>query len=124
VKLFGLLYLSIRYPICANQYFLEKYLLFDILLPVAYNWSNHIRLEGGALVQGDEPGVVGEEPTLDIEQVKRHLDMLDQRLDNIDSVVTAIVERVMKQPIAFTITCPNCGKSIEIAIIGSQKPTR
>jgi len=75
------------------------------------------------LAQENEPNVVGQEPTLDIEQIKRHLDMFDQRLDNIDSVVTAVVERVMKQPIAFNITCPHCGKNIEIAIIGSHKPT-
>jgi len=75
------------------------------------------------LAQENEPNVVGQEPTLDIEQIKRHLDMLDQRLDNIDSVVTAIVERVMKQPIALNMTCPHCGKNIEIAIIGSHKPT-
>ena len=71
----------------------------------------------------NEPNVVGQEPTLDIEQIKRHLDMLDQRLDNIDSVVTAVVERVMKQPITLNITCPHCGKNMEIAIIGSHKPT-
>ena len=75
------------------------------------------------MAQENEPDVVGQEPTLDIEQIKRHLDMLDQRLDNIDSVVTAVVERVMKQPIALNITCPHCGKNIEIAIIGSHKPT-
>ncbi len=75
------------------------------------------------MAQENEPNVVGQEPTLDIEQIKRHLDMFDQRLDNIDSVVTAVVERVMKQPIAFNITCPHCGKNIEIAIIGSHKPT-
>jgi len=75
------------------------------------------------LAQENEPNAVGQEPTLDIEQIKRHLDMLDQRLDNIDSVVTAIVERVMKQPIALNMTCPHCGKNIEIAIIGSHKPT-
>ena len=49
--------------------------------------------------------------------------MLDQRLDNIDSMVTAVAERVMSQPIALNITCPNCGKNIEITIIGSEKPT-
>lgn len=75
------------------------------------------------MAQENEPNAVGQEPTLDIEQIKRHLDMLDQRLDNIDSVVTAIVERVMKQPIALNMTCPHCGKNIEIAIIGSHKPT-
>ena len=74
------------------------------------------------MAQENEPEVVGQEPTLDVEQIKRRLDMLDQRLDNIDSVVTAVVERVMKQPIAFNITCPHCGKNIEIAIIGSHKP--
>ena len=75
------------------------------------------------MAQENEPNAVGQEPTLDIEQIKRHLDMLDQRLDNIDSVVTAIVERVMKQPVALNMTCPHCGKNIEIAIIGSHKPT-
>ena len=71
-----------------------------------------------------KPSVVGQEQVLDIEHIKRRLDMLDQRLDNIDSIVTAIAERVMNQPIALNITCPNCGKNIEIAIIGSKKPTR
>jgi hypothetical protein len=75
------------------------------------------------VAQENEPDVVGEESTLDIEQVKRHLEMLDQRLDNIDSVITAVVERVMKQPISLIITCPYCGKSLEISIIGSHKPT-
>ena len=75
------------------------------------------------MAQENEPNVVGQEQTLDIEQIKRHLDILDQRLDNIDSIVTAVAERVMKQPIALNMTCPHCGKNIEIAIIGSHKPT-
>ena len=62
--------------------------------------------------------------TLNIEQMKQRMDMLDQRLDNIDSMVTAVAERVMKQPIALTITCPNCGKSIEITILGNEKPVK
>lgn len=65
----------------------------------------------------------GQEQKLDIEDVKRRLDMLDQRLDNIDSVVTAVAERVMSQPVALTIICPRCGKKIEISIIGKEKPT-
>ena len=65
-----------------------------------------------------------QEQALDIEQIKKRLDMLDQRLDNIDSVVTAVVERVMSQPITISITCPHCGKNLEIAIIGKEKPTR
>ena len=72
----------------------------------------------------NKPTVVAEEPAPDIEHIKKRLDMLDQRLDNLDSVVTAIVERVMSQPITLNITCPNCGKNMEIAIIGKEKPTR
>jgi len=60
---------------------------------------------------------------LDIEDVKRRVDMLDQRLDNIDSIVSAVAERVMNQPIALNITCPHCGKNIEITIMGRGKPT-
>ena len=70
-----------------------------------------------------EEGRPNGEQNLDIERIKRRLDMLDQRLDNIDSVVTAAVERVMSQPIAFNTICPHCGKSIEISVIGSYKPT-
>ncbi len=75
------------------------------------------------MVQEDEAGMVGQEQALEVEQLKRHLEMLDQRLDNIDSVTTALVERVMKQPITLNMTCPHCGKNIEIAIIGGHKPT-
>ena len=71
-----------------------------------------------------DPSVVAEEQAQDIERIKRRLDMLDQRLDNIDSVVTAVAERVLKQPITLNITCPHCGKNVEIAIIGNSKPTR
>ena len=68
--------------------------------------------------------IVSQKPALDIEDIKRHLDMMDQRLDNIDSVVTAVAERILKQPITLNITCTHCGKNIEIAIVGNKKPTR
>jgi len=74
------------------------------------------------LVEDNKPDLVSQEQVLDIERIKRRLDMLDQRLDNIDSMVTAVAERIMSQPIALNITCPYCGKNIEIAIIGSEKP--
>ena len=70
----------------------------------------------------NEANSVNEEQALEIERVKQRLDMLDQRLDNIDSMVTAVAERVMNQPIALNITCPHCGHNIEIAIIGNEKP--
>ena len=75
------------------------------------------------MVENNKSDSVNQEQTLDIERVKRRLDMLDQRLDNIDSMVTAVAERVMNQPITLNITCPNCGRNIEITIIGSEKPT-
>ena len=74
------------------------------------------------MAKKNKASVVGQE--LAIEHIKRRLDMLDQRLDNIDSIVTAVAERVMNQPITLNITCPNCGQNIEIAIIGSRKPMR
>ena len=76
------------------------------------------------MAKKDETSRVAEEQALDIEHIQRRLDMLDQRLDNIDSVVTAAVERVVNQPITLNIICPHCGKNLEIAIIGNMKPTR
>ncbi len=58
----------------------------------------------------------------DIEKIERRLNMLDQRLDSIDSMVSAVIERVMNQPIAINLTCHHCGKNIEIGLIGSKKP--
>jgi len=63
-------------------------------------------------------------PTEDMERLKQRLDILDHRLDNIDSMVSAVAERVMKQPVALIISCPHCGKNVEIGIIGSEKPTK
>jgi len=74
------------------------------------------------LAQEDQFSTATEEQAPDIERMKRRLDMLDQRLDNIDSMVTAIAERMMRQPINFRVMCPNCGKEIEIGITGSEKP--
>ena len=76
------------------------------------------------MAQETGSNVESKEEAQDIERVKKRLDMLDQRLDNIDSMITAVAERVMNQPITFYITCPHCGKNIEIAIIGSQKPNK
>jgi hypothetical protein len=60
----------------------------------------------------------------DIERIVQRLDMLDRRLDSVDSIVSAVAERVMRQPITFNVTCPKCGQKIEIAILGIEKPSR
>ncbi len=75
------------------------------------------------MAENNKSNLANQEPTQEIERVKQRLDMLDQRLDNIDSMVTAVAERVMNQPITLNITCPYCGRNIEITIIGSEKPT-
>lgn len=69
-----------------------------------------------------KPSAKAQELVPEIENIKRRLSMLDRRLDDIDSMVSAVIERVMSQPITIDITCPNCGKSIEIALIGNKKP--
>ena len=58
----------------------------------------------------------------DMERIKQRLDMLDNRLDSIDSMVTAVAERMMRQPINLRIVCPYCNKEIEIGLIGNEKP--
>jgi tRNA(Ser,Leu) C12 N-acetylase TAN1 len=60
----------------------------------------------------------------ELEKIGQRLDMLDERIDNIDSIVSAVAERVMKQPITFNVTCNKCGNKIEVALIGIEKPTR
>jgi 3-dehydroquinate dehydratase len=59
-----------------------------------------------------------------LEKIEQRIDSLDTRLDSIDSVVSAVAERVMKQPATLTITCSQCGHKIEIAILGTEKPTK
>ena len=76
------------------------------------------------MVQESESSVMGQDQAPDIEHIKRRLDMLDHRLDNIDSMVTAVAERVMKQPITLNIICPYCGRDIEVAILGNEKLKR
>ncbi|MFH1003692.1 MAG: hypothetical protein V1780_06070 [Chloroflexota bacterium] len=76
------------------------------------------------MAQKEETGRGKREPGLDAEQVQRRLDMFDQRLDNLDSMITAVIQRVMNQPVTLNVTCPKCGGNIEIALMGGEKPTR
>lgn len=57
----------------------------------------------------------------DIQLIKDRLDMLDERLDNIDTVISAAVERVMKQPVTMVVICPRCGEKVEVSLVGSQR---
>jgi hypothetical protein len=49
-------------------------------------------------------------------QLIKRLDMLDDRLDNMDSIVTSLIERVMGRPLVLEVTCPNCGQTVQVHI--------
>jgi len=76
------------------------------------------------LAQDRKAATVAEEAKADIERINKRLDMLDDRLDSIDSMVTAVAERVMRQPITINVTCSKCGQTIEIALLGLEKPRK
>jgi hypothetical protein len=42
--------------------------------------------------------------------------MLDERLDNMDTVITSLVERVMGRPLVIEIPCPKCGQIIQVNV--------
>jgi hypothetical protein len=66
-----------------------------------------------------DPVIIETNRGQNIEQLSKRLDMLDERLDNIDSIVTSLVERVMEKPLVMEISCPKCGQPIEINITSS-----
>jgi hypothetical protein len=74
------------------------------------------------LANENKPGANTKEIN-DLERLKQRVEILDERLDNMDSVLTAVAERIMKQPVSITLVCPHCGKNIEVAMVGQQKPT-
>ena len=57
----------------------------------------------------------------DIGQLIKRLDMLDERLDNMDSIVTSLIERVMGRPLVMEVTCPSCGQTIQVNITGGVR---
>jgi len=56
-----------------------------------------------------------------IEQINRRLEILDRRLDNMDSIITSLVERVMDKPLTLEITCPKCGQAIQVNITSNVR---
>jgi hypothetical protein len=59
-----------------------------------------------------------------LEKLEKRFEMMNERLDNVDSIVTAVTERVMKQPATIIFTCSHCGHKVEIALLGVEKPTK
>jgi tetrahydromethanopterin S-methyltransferase subunit G len=54
-------------------------------------------------------------------QLIKRLDMLDERLDNIDSIITSVIERVVGGPLIIEVTCPNCGQIVQINVTGGVR---
>jgi len=76
------------------------------------------------LAKKEEEAATQDNVSAEVARLAKRLDALDNRLDNIDSIVSAVAERVMQQPITFSITCSKCGQRMEVALIGKEKPTR
>lgn len=58
-----------------------------------------------------------------LEELAQQVSVLDERLDNIDSIVTNVAERVMSQPITISVTCSGCGRVSTYNLLASEKPT-
>ncbi|MEA3443082.1 MAG: hypothetical protein U9R04_06435 [Chloroflexota bacterium] len=71
------------------------------------------------MAQDKDNVIESAEQHLESEQVLKRLDMVNHRLDDMDSVITSLVERVMGRPLTMQITCPKCGEIIEINITSS-----
>lgn len=57
----------------------------------------------------------------DIGQIARRVDILDRRLDSLDSTVTSLVEKVMGRPLIMEVNCPHCGVAIQISLTGAVR---
>lgn len=58
---------------------------------------------------------------METEQISKRLAMVDHRLDNMDSVITSLVERIMGKPLTMEVTCPKCGEIVQINIMSSTR---
>ncbi len=76
------------------------------------------------MAKKEEAAATGDSLAAEVTRLAKRIDVLDDRLDNIDSIVSAVAERVMQQPITFSVTCSKCGQRIEVALIGKEKPSR
>ena len=55
---------------------------------------------------------------MEIERLKKQFDLLEVRLDNIDSMVTTVAERMTSRPITLNVVYPKCGGAIKVMLVG------
>lgn len=54
--------------------------------------------------------------------MEKRLEMMYKRIDQLDSTVSALIERVMRQPvITIEVTCPKCGSNVHVSMTGNAK---
>jgi hypothetical protein len=57
-----------------------------------------------------------------LSQMEKRLEMMYKRLDQLDTMVSTLIERVMRQPvITIEVTCPKCGSHVHVAMTGNAK---
>jgi len=55
-------------------------------------------------------------------QMEKRLEMMYKRIDQLDTMVSTLIERVMRQPvITIEITCPKCGSNVHVSMSGNAR---
>jgi hypothetical protein len=55
-------------------------------------------------------------------QMEKRLEMMYKRIDQLDTMVSTLIERVMRQPvITIEVTCPKCGSNVHVSLTGNAK---
>ena len=65
--------------------------------------------------------VRADEVQVNLPQLEKRVKLLDERLDNLDSMVTAVVERVMKHTLTVDVVCPHCSRHLQVTVVGAVK---
>jgi hypothetical protein len=55
-------------------------------------------------------------------QMEKRLEMMYKRIDQLDTMVSTLIERVMRQPvITIEVTCPKCGSNVHVSMSGNAR---
>lgn len=62
-----------------------------------------------------------QEAQVSLSQLNKRVQLIDERLDSLDSMVTAVVERVMKHTLTMDVVCPHCARHLQVTVVGAVK---
>jgi len=55
-------------------------------------------------------------------QMEKKLELMYKRIDQLDTMVSTLIERVMRQPVmTIEVTCPKCGSHVHVQLTGNSK---